>query len=204
MTLGWRWSLVYKIYRSKVEFPFPVSLTLSYSQHQSHISFGIDQITLSEAQCQQFGFALVGPLPPAAAKPPQKFSFKKLFAAKIKASEISQGDETAPVSTSASWGSDCSLKPRICNAHAAKEDLLRIRASSSVQSATWMVGVHLCCFSEEHITAAHITTKMGLCRDVWHWCRRARAHYFLLTCQSSSPAASRPRYESLNSAKIWG
>lgn len=128
MTLGWRWSLVYKIYRSKVEFPFPVSLTLSYSQHQSHISFGIDQITLSEAQCQQFGFALVGPLPPAAAKPPQKFSFKKLFAAKIKASEISQGDETAPVSTSASWGSDCSLKLRICNAHAAKEDLLRIKS----------------------------------------------------------------------------
>lgn len=95
MTLGWRWSLVYKIYGSKVEFPFPVSLTLSYSQHQSHISFGTDQIPLSEAQCQQFGFALVGPLPPAAAKPPQKFSFKKLFAAKIKASETSQGDETA-------------------------------------------------------------------------------------------------------------
>lgn len=29
-------------------------------------------------------------------------------------------------------------------------------------------------------------------------------HYFLLTCQSSSPSASRPRFESLNSAKIQG
>lgn len=96
--------------------------------------------------------------------------------AKIKANETSQGDETTPISTSASWGSACPLKRRICNAHAAKEDLLRVRASSSVQSATWIVGVHLGCFSQEHITAAHIITKMGLCRGVWHWCKRARTH----------------------------
>lgn len=42
------------------------------------------------------------------------------------------------------------------------------------------------------------------CAEMFDVDAEGPGHYFLLTCQSSSPSASRPRFESLNSAKIQG
>lgn len=129
--------------------------------------------------------------PSCCSKPPLKFSFKKLCAAKLKLMRLLEEIKLFPFqpqhleAQTALWEFSVHLLPKkICWGQ---------QPFPPAQLATEMVGVHLRCFNEGHFSSHYRWngfTWRGLTPK-----RKGWATYCCpLTCQSSSDGASRPRH----------